>query len=65
MNDNCIKDNFSNSDASVLVNCMRCGKQHPTPVKNWLVIQYMTNTNCTFCGLPLAKITISVETKGD
>lgn len=62
MNSDCA-DNFSNSSALVLVNCMHCGKQHPTPIKNWLVVQYITNNSCTFCGFPLAKIQISFYTE--
>lgn len=57
------RDDFCNSNTSVLVNCMHCGKQHPTPIKNWLVVQYITNNSCTFCGFPLAKIQISFYTE--
>jgi hypothetical protein len=42
-----------------LLDCGHCGKQHPVPLKNRCILGYMCNTNCTFCGSPLAKFEIS------
>jgi len=52
-------DDFSSSKTKVLVDCQHCGKQHPFPVENWLILQFITNTECTFCGKILAKIVMS------